>query len=290
MEALLHDISWVVPYRNDFLTPIFRGFTWLGYLPFYMIFLSLSYWLWDKDKATRFAVLIVFAGVMNSFLKDFWQDPRPPIDLRMDSGVAESYGLPSGHAQVTVAMWLWLAYELRRTWGWVLAAIIITGVCFSRIYLGVHDVEDIAAGIALGLLNFAVFYWAVSSDLRRWHDLPSVWQVAIILAFQPIIYLAWPASASPVPGVALGLFLVGWWAGVKLNAHVFEFRRHANLGLAGAGALVGLVGLFALQPAIGNVLQALGLTFDPAYVTTVALALYITIGAPYAFRLARVGA
>ena len=62
MESFLHDISWVVPLRNDTLTLIFNGFTFLGYLPFFLIFLPMGYWLFDKPMFTRLAVLVGLVG------------------------------------------------------------------------------------------------------------------------------------------------------------------------------------------------------------------------------------
>mgnify|MGYP003524928175 len=30
MSQLLHDLTWVLPLRNELLTPVMQGFTWLG--------------------------------------------------------------------------------------------------------------------------------------------------------------------------------------------------------------------------------------------------------------------
>ncbi|MBO6635042.1 MAG: phosphatase PAP2 family protein, partial [Parvibaculum sp.] len=123
MEGFLHDLSWVLPLRSDVATTIFNGFTFLGYTPFFLIFLPIGYWLWDRKVFTRLTVLIALVAVMNSWLKDFWQDARPDPAFQLDSDrVADSYGLPSGHAQVAIAMWFWLAYEIRRPWAWAAAA------------------------------------------------------------------------------------------------------------------------------------------------------------------------
>src|SRR5512139_126576 len=102
MESFLHDLSWVLPLRSDIATAIFNGFTALGYLPFYLALLPLGYWLWDKDMFTRLAVLIMASALVNGFLKDLFDDPRPALEFALDPRVRESYGLPSGHAQVAV--------------------------------------------------------------------------------------------------------------------------------------------------------------------------------------------
>lgn len=289
MESLLHDISWVVPLRGPVLTPIFRGFTWLGYMPFFMIFLSLGYWLWDKDKITRLAVLIALSGLLNAYLKDFWQDPRPALEYRLDGEVGDSYGLPSGHMQIATVMWLWLAWEIRKAWAWVAAVILISGVGFSRIYLGVHDVEDVSIGFVLGLTNLALFGWFISDHFRRWHDLHPAWQVALILLLQPVLYYVWPDEDGPGYALSLGLFLAGWWAGAKINEHRFDFQRHPEWWAVVAAGAIGIVGLFALLNGASKATAALGLGDAGPHITVLFIALYMTVLAPLAFRIARIG-
>ena len=93
MEAFLHDLSWVPPLRNDLLTHVFNGFTFLGYLPFFLIFLPLGYWLFDKPMFTRLSILVGIVGLTNFFLKDLFQDPRPPAEFALDARVGDSFGL-----------------------------------------------------------------------------------------------------------------------------------------------------------------------------------------------------
>ncbi len=167
MEHFLHDISWVVPLRSPELTVFFNGLTWLGYTTFFLIFLPIGYWLWDKNMFTRLAVLIIITGLINGFVKDLFHDPRPPLEFAIDPRTGDSYGFPSGHAQVAVAMWLWLAYEIGRTWAWIAAILIAVGVCMSRLYLGVHDVEDILGGTFLGLATIFAYRTLLSDEFNK---------------------------------------------------------------------------------------------------------------------------
>ena len=121
MNELLHSLDWVLPLRSDELTPLMRFFTRLGYEKFILFFLPLGYWAWHRGVFLRLLVLVAFTALLNAWLKDFWQDPRPPVALRMDHEVGDSFGLPSGHAQIAIVIWLWLAWELRRGWAWLVA-------------------------------------------------------------------------------------------------------------------------------------------------------------------------
>ena len=56
------------------------------------------------------AMLLMAAGLLNSWLKDFGQDARPAGIYVLDGRVGDSYGWPSGHAQIAVVLWGCLLY------------------------------------------------------------------------------------------------------------------------------------------------------------------------------------
>ncbi|MBX3707671.1 MAG: phosphatase PAP2 family protein [Pseudomonadales bacterium] len=287
MDTFLHDLSWVLPLRSDAATVVFNAFTALGYLPFYLALLPLGYWLWDKAMFTRLAMLIMVSAVLNGFLKDLFNDPRPPLEFALDGRVGESFGLPSGHAQVAAVTWFWLALELRRATFWVLAAVIVAGVSFSRLYLGVHDVEDVLAGLALGIGSLLLFRWLLSTRFAAWHQLDGRIQLALILAVQPIVWLLWPAPGGPGAIGAIGAFIAGWWAGVVYDRHRLDFQRHPNWGRALIAAALGLIVLFLALGNLADPLLALGLGESAArWLQTLAMGLFVTAIAPWLFRRA----
>jgi glycerophosphoryl diester phosphodiesterase len=288
VDALLHDLDWVLPLRSEPATLVFETFTLVGYPLFYLALLPLAYWLWDKDAATRLAVLLLASAVVNGFLKDLFDDPRPAASFALDPRVSDSYGLPSGHAQLAVVTWGWLAWELRRAWAWVLAAVMILGICFSRLYLGVHDLEDVLAGAAIGAGSLLLYEWLLSERFARWHALDGRIQLGIVLAVQPVLWLLWPEPAGPGALTALGAFLAGWWAGVLVDRHRLAFRRHPNGLRAVVAAVAGLAVVFGLLTRLHGPLEAVGLDEGTArWLETAVMALFVTAGAPWLFRHAR---
>lgn len=291
METFLHDMSWVLPFRSDIATIVFNGFTFLGYTPFFLIFLPIGYWLWDRKLFTRLTVLIAITAILNGWLKDFWQDARPDPAFQLDGDrVADSYGLPSGHAQVAIAMWFWLAYEMKRRWAWGVAAFIAAGVCFSRLYLGVHDVEDVLAGIALGLLSLAVFAVLVHENVvARWRQLPAWIDFAVILAAIPLLWVIWPQGEDPT-GIASVLFLFfGWFAGAALDRKAApEEPVLPAWWLRIVMAVGGIVGLFILRAGLMSGGIVIGLPEAiTGYVAVTIMGLYATWIAPAIFRTLR---
>lgn len=290
MESFLHDISWVVPLRSELLTPVFRAFTLLGYTEFFLVMLPLGYWLWDKALFTRLAMLIGFVGVTNTFLKDLFQDPRPPVEFALDPRVGDSFGLPSGHAQIATAVWLWLAHEIERRWAWLAAIVIAVAVTASRIYLGVHDLEDVLAGGLLGVASFVIYRGLVSDQFKVWHDLNPALQLLAIAALAPLLWLSWPRT-FPMAMIALIAFIFFWWLGRALEVRWVNYARHPNWLIAGVTTITGIVILFGLTKVLGDQLVAAGLAKETATIIPFAVSsLYVTAIAPALFRLVRASA
>jgi membrane-associated phospholipid phosphatase len=74
------------------------------------------------------------------------------------AAIINSYSFPSGHATVSTAFFAGTTYAVWKLVGrragvcaMILSAILVSGIGFSRIYLGVHWPSDVVAGYALGL-------------------------------------------------------------------------------------------------------------------------------------------
>ena len=290
MDAFLHDMAWVIPLRSDAATTVFQAFTALGYFPFYLLVLPLGYWLWDKVMFTRLALVILTPALINGFLKDLFDDPRPAVEYALDGRVGDSFGLPSGHAQLAVVTWFWFAREFGRAWFWPIAAIIVVGICFSRLYLGVHDVEDVLVGAAIGTLSLGVFTFLLSERMHRWRTLDGRAQLLALLAVQPPLWWLWPEPDGPGEVFAVGAFITGWWAGVLIDRRSMDFKRHPSWWRAALAAVLGLYAVFGLAGVLEAPLLAVGLGADLVrWLQTGLMALFITGIAPWLFRVARLG-
>jgi hypothetical protein len=80
-------------------------------------------------------------------------------DRVTDYAFESSYGLPSGHAQNSMALWGRMAAGLRRK-AWVIGlGLLIFLISLSRLYLGVHFPSDVLAGWVVGGIVLALFLW-----------------------------------------------------------------------------------------------------------------------------------
>lgn len=206
---LWHDLQWVLPLRTPALTQLAIGLSWLGYTTFIMFFIAIGYWTWSKAIFYRLMILVALNALLNAYAKDWIQDPRPPLELRLDDLVGASYGLPSGHAQIATVMWLWLAWELRRTGAWLLCGLIATSVIASRLYLGVHDLEDVVGGALFGAATLVLFEAARhrSAGLQR---RPGA-STALVALLTSLALWSWPGTAPEYIPTLAGWLIAATW-------------------------------------------------------------------------------
>ena len=108
--------------------------------------------------AAYLLVTTTLGGLLNLQLKGFFARARPELAEALRE--AHGYSFPSGHAMGSAVCFGALAYLALRTiprWRYRAAAIafactMILAISASRIYLGVHWISDVGAGIVAGLI------------------------------------------------------------------------------------------------------------------------------------------
>lgn len=280
------------------LTAFMRFMSLLGSGTFYVPVIALVFWCVSPRAGARATVVLSLNGMVNVLLKTALHLPRPYwTDAKIKPYKSlTSFGMPSGHAQDSVVAWGLLALEVRRkaVWAGAFAMMILIGV--SRVYLGVHSVDQVFAGWAVGAVVLAVAVVAEPYVVPRWLRLSILLQVLLsllvallllglqALAVRHLHGFHYPPNwvrniersggrvtkASLSEGAASAGVLFGGLAGISLLAWrgwfepggVQVWRRLARvpLGLAGAGVIYG-AGLAAggAWPVAFGVQAALGL-------------------------------
>ena len=62
---------------GEWLTPVMKFFTWLGYPQAYMILIAIIYWSFDRKLGLRMAIFLPVVSSINSILKQAFHAPRP---------------------------------------------------------------------------------------------------------------------------------------------------------------------------------------------------------------------
>jgi undecaprenyl-diphosphatase len=152
--------SWATQHRATGATGFFTVMTIIGGPPVLgATAFAVAVALYLKRRFRWLAYLAVTAGggaLLNVLLKLYFARARPAVAEMMRR--AHGYSFPSGHAMGSTVVFLALSYLAFRTatqWRWKSAAIagaatMILAVSLSRVYLGVHWISDVAAGMAGG--------------------------------------------------------------------------------------------------------------------------------------------
>ena len=234
--SIWNNLTWVESIRSPVLSIFFENISLAGYPTFLILFISFGYFYWSPSRFSRVAMLLFISAFINAFLKDFFQDPRPDIQLMLDPKVGSSYGWPSGHAQIAVTLWGLLAYELKNKWITIGALTLIALIAFSRMYLGVHDLGDVFSGLVIG--SFILLIWHYAIIYKFYEKFSELTWLFIILSFQLLIYLIYPTHEGHEISIWFLGVMSGWYIGssqiILANSQIMKLLL----------SLISLVGVF----------------------------------------------
>jgi undecaprenyl-diphosphatase len=111
-------------------------------------------WRW----AAYLIITSTLGGLLNLQLKSYFARARPELAEALRD--AHGYSFPSGHAMGSTIVFgalAYLSFRILVRWRYraaalALACTLILAIAISRVYLGVHWISDIGAGIAAGLI------------------------------------------------------------------------------------------------------------------------------------------
>ena len=128
----------------------------------------------NARMAALLGITMVGAGCLDMGLKHAFHRARPVAFFGISPS---SYSFPSGHALASLCFYGALAVILSgrarrkraKTCVWIIAALLIAMIGFSRIYLGVHYPSDVIAGysVAAAWVGIVVFLDRTLSKARR---------------------------------------------------------------------------------------------------------------------------
>ena len=109
-----------------------------------------------RPEALFLVLAVIGSLLLNDVLKELFHRPRPRLDW---AEIVPEYSFPSGHAMNSFVVYVALAVVVWRIRGrragllaLGLAIALSIGIGISRVYLGVHHVTDVVAGVLAGAL------------------------------------------------------------------------------------------------------------------------------------------
>lgn len=251
--------------RTAALDAVFPLITDLGSELSYLTILSIVYWCLDKSIGQGLSYAFLFTATLNTWLKDIWQIPRPnspaleakleqaDITLRLRPIRHEtSPSFPSGHTQGAVVAWGYMAARFAKRWFWIVAAVIVGLIAFSRMYLGVHFPQDVIGGFIIGVLYVAAWLWAEPRARERASALDRRWRYALVVLIPLGVLLIHPVNGTAttlgaIMGLGVGFVLESETLRFSVVGPLWQRIARAVLGLLIVGiAYVGFSALFGL--------------------------------------------
>ena len=220
MDALIQNgIDWIIAIQSlgGWLELPMKIFTFLGNENFFFLVLPMLYWSLDAGLGLRVAFILVTSNALNPIGKFLFASPRPYwVSASVEPlSIEHSFGIPSGHAQNSAALWGIMAAWLGKRWAWITAIVIAFLVGFSRLYLGMHFAHDVIVGWLIGYTLLFLF-------LKFW-DPVVAWLKTKTLTQQVMIAFV----------ISLFIILIGLLSNAPLNGYVFPVEWTENALRAG---------------------------------------------------------
>lgn len=256
-------INLVQIFRSPGFSRVMLFFTYLGQWPVVLtgvVGLGLVLAVLRRWRGLAVIVCSVAFGELFVWLVEHGlRRPRPPLSgaLTLMSG----YSFPSGHAFVAVSFYGLLAYLLFRfarrravkSFIVAAAAVVVAGIAFSRIYLGVHWPSDVLASLAAGAAWLTVLITALEIRRKFNHRLPpeARWRRQSVVILASVVAVAW------------SLFVVGYYLSYPLAPPSVAGGNVRTIMAADVGP-----GLFADLPRASETLA--GRPMEPVNVIVIA--------------------
>ena len=219
----------IISFRNPELTFLFKIFPFFASEPFYIGVIALGYWLaLNSSVFWRLGFLIPFSTVVNGILKNVFLLERPDTSLHLVHVIDKSLGFPSGDVHVATVLWGLLLYYFQSRALRFLGVLIILCIMISRVYLGVHTVDQVFGGLFFGIVTVFV---AISSQGEK---LFQEWQTGktitywLLCSFVFILYILVSTEVQPLI-ISLGGILISYGLSVSYAKNYTTSKMRCNL-------------------------------------------------------------
>ena len=254
--------------RTPFFDSLFSIVTRLGEEAALLFVVFLFLWCINKKCGYYICALGVAAISSNLFLKMIFRVPRPwvldPSFEIVESAreAATGYSFPSGHTQISVALYGGIARAYRNKVVRFLCILAAGVVAFSRMYLGVHTLQDVVVGALVSAALIFVMYFAVGGENDSVNQMNLTYGVLAVfcITYLAFLYLyPFPAevdTAEVRESIENGYKMLGIIPAMWLSFIIDARYTHYKTSCIWWGQAVKLVLGFAITFTLKEVLKA----------------------------------
>ena len=233
--------------RSDFFDFFFNSISFIGEEYVYILVLAIVYFGISQKKGEFLVFILFFTGIFNTWLKGIFTADRPfekfpdeVINLRPETSPGHSF--PSGHTQNFTAFLMSGAILLKKKRYFVIAITLSLLMAISRMYLGVHFLEDVVVSLILGLITAYVGHYF----FEKYYD--KRFKVYILIGLIGIVSIIFINDESYLKAVGYYLGFVG---AMIFNDKVIQYTFSTDLKKRIMRVVVGIVLIAILQIGFG---------------------------------------
>ena len=244
-----------------------------------LLVLLIVLFCWKKETGKRLALIITAVNTWLPMLKAAVMRPRPYMEYpdrvqgvadfgssaSLDDVAAQGYSFPSTHSASSMALFIPLAYEVKKKWMWITAVVITFLVGVSRAVNGMHYPTDILAGWALGLVGAGICLLLEKKVHNAW-----VRHLILLISALPGLFFVRTEDYFTSLGLLIGLI-----AAIHFEENFVNYRDTRNK----LAMILRVIGAFALYYVLNTLLK---LPFKKEFLAGGTLAAYLVRTARYA--------
>jgi membrane-associated phospholipid phosphatase len=185
-------IEFIQSFRNGFFDFFFNAISFVGEEYIYIAILGVVYYGINKRFGELLAFSLFLTASINTIIKGFVGALRPfekypdrVVNLRSETAGGHSF--PSGHTQQFTTFYYTGAMYLNKQYFFIVAGVLSVLMAVSRMYLGVHFLEDVSVSIILGILVALLVSWIYNKykDTTILHKI----YLGIVVGLFPFLFL-----------------------------------------------------------------------------------------------------
>jgi len=246
--------------RTPFFDMVFGAITRIGEETVVIVVLCAIFWCINKRIAYGIGIAYFLSGLTVQGMKVFFRIERPWIidpSMRPVSSALEQatgYSFPSGHTQSATALFGSLGAQIKQKAIKTICFILVFLVAFSRMYLGVHTLLDVAVALLITLL-FVLVITKIYGDYSFNKNREIIMTIIMVLfACAAIVIAAVLFSGGIIEQAYLSDCLkaagagVGFAAGMYIERVYIDFSTNAkNIIWQGIKLVLGIAGVLLIK-------------------------------------------
>ena len=231
---------------KTFFYPFFSFISFLGEEYVYILIFSIVYFTYDKKMGEFMAITLGLTATVNTIIKNIVGAKRPfekyedlVENLRPDTAGGNSF--PSGHTQnFSTVLFSGSFYKNKKVMFYVSTVLVIL-MMLSRMYLGVHFLEDVVVAAILGI---AIAYGAYKVFNKYYEDTVMLHKIYIGLIIVILPFTIFIKGEDFFKSYGL---LIGFIVGIIIEKKYINFNMDVKVIHKVLRVFVGLVVMVGIQ-------------------------------------------